>query len=178
MFGGCGSFNGRQRGVAIHRGRSDVARINGEERSVLFDPFGGEAVERAFGIELLIANHAADADDKVVETFGGGPEIADTDLGVVEIGMKDRREHTALRRAARIAEGKIDFHDMGEAFEDFAVDGDVETFEMVSDAIDFRRHTGGAGDLNDGPVRKTRGEHLVVKHQTACTGRWHVRKRP
>ena len=94
----------------------------------MFDPFGGEAVEGTLGVELLIANHAAYAYDKVVETFGGGPEIADTDLGVVEIGMKDRREHATLRRAARIAEGKIDFHNVGEAFENLAVGRDVEAF--------------------------------------------------
>ena len=142
----------------------------------MFDPFGGEAVERAFGVELLIANHAADADHKVVETFRGRPEIAYADLGIIEIRMKDRCKHATLRRAARIAEGKINFHDMCKAFQNLAVVGDVEAFEMVRDAIDFRRDAGGAGDLNDGPIRKTRGEHLVVEREAACTGRWHVRK--
>src|SRR5256886_6126797 len=173
---GGGSFSGRGWCIVAHRRGRDVARVDGEQRGVLFDPFGGEAVERAFGVELLIANHAADADDKVVETFRGRPEIADTNLRVIEIRMKDRRKHATLRRAARIAEGKINFHDVGKAFEYLAVVGDVEAFEVVRDAIDFRRDAGGASDLNDGPIRKTRGEHLVVKHEAACTGRWHVRK--
>ena len=88
--------------------------------------------------------------------------------------MKDGRKHAALRRAARIAEGKIDFHYVSESLEDLTVGRDVKTFQMVRNAVDFRRHAGGAGDLDDRPIRKTRSQHLVVKEKTACTGRWHV----
>jgi hypothetical protein len=173
VLDGSGSFRGRFRGWGRRRFRSrrrDVARVDREQRSVLFDPFGGEAVERAFGVELLIANHAADAHDEIVQTFRSGPEIADTDLRVIEVRVKDRREHATLRRAARIAEGKIDFHDVGEALENLAVNGDVKALQVVRDAIDFRRHAGGSRDLDDGPIRKTSGEHLVVKDQAACAG--------
>jgi hypothetical protein len=133
----------------------------------LFDPLGGKAVERTLCVELLVTDHAADADDKIIEPFRGGPEIPDADLCVIEIGMEDRCKHATLRSAAGIAEGKIYFHDVCEALKYLAVDGDVETFEMVRNAIDLRRHAGGAGDLNDGPVGQTRGEHLVVKQKAA-----------
>jgi len=82
--------------------RSDISRIYGKQGRMLGGPFGGETIERAFCVVLLISDHPADADDEVIQTFRGSPEIADADAGIVKIRMKNGREHAALRRAARI----------------------------------------------------------------------------
>src|SRR5208337_5412592 len=140
---------------------------------ILRGPFGGQTVERALGVEFLIGDHAADADDEVVEAFGSRPEVADADHRVVKVGMEDRSEHAALRSAPRIAEGKIDFEDMNGALEDVAVGSDIQTAQVVSEAVNFRRHARGAGDLNQRPRGETRGERLMVQKQAAGAWRRH-----
>jgi hypothetical protein len=76
----------------------DVARVDGEQSDVLFDPFGGEAVKGTLCALFLVANQAADADDAIVEAFRGRQKITDADLCVIEIGMEDGRKHAASRR--------------------------------------------------------------------------------
>ena len=71
-------------------------------------PFCGEAVQRALGVVLLIGDHPSDTNDKIVETFGCRPKIADTHRGIIEIRVKDRRQHPTLRRAPRIIERQVD----------------------------------------------------------------------
>ena len=68
-----------------------------------------------------------------------GPEIADAGVGFIEIGVEERSEHAALRGAARIAEGKIHFEDVNVAFENFAGVRYVEAFDVVGEAVNFRR---------------------------------------
>lgn len=95
LFGngrGAGTFSRRLRPPG--RG-SDTARVDGQQACILFDPLGGQAVERTFDVEFLIADHAADAHDEVIETFGRSPKIADANLRIVEIRVEDRREHAA-----------------------------------------------------------------------------------
>lgn len=156
-------------------GRSDVAGIDGEKGSVLRCPLGGEAVEWTFCVVLLVSDHAADADDEIVETFGSGPEVADADAGVVEVGMEDGREHAALRRAAWIAERKIDFELVDIALEDFTVGRYEETLDVVGDAIDLRRHPRSAGEHDDRPVGKASDESFVVELEAACARGEHRR---
>jgi hypothetical protein len=71
---------------------------------MLFGPLGCQAVQRTFCIVFLVGDHAADANDKVVESLRGCPKVPDTHGGFVKIGMENWRQHAALRRAARIAE--------------------------------------------------------------------------
>jgi hypothetical protein len=153
--------------------RGDVSRVNREKIEMLRGPLGGEAIEGAFGVVLLIGDHAADAHDEVIETFGSGPEIADANTGIVEIGMKDRSEHAALRGAARIAERKIDLELMDIALENFSGGRDEKTFDVVGDAVSLRRHARGAGELDERPVGETADEGVVIEFEAANAGREH-----
>jgi hypothetical protein len=130
---------------------------------ILFDPFGGKAIEGAFDVVLLVANHAADAGDQVIQAFGSRPEIADTNLRVVEIRMEQRSEHTALRRATGVTQRKVHFEDVYIALQNFAAGRNLESANVIRKAVDFRRYSRGTGDLDERPIRQACSERLVVE---------------
>jgi len=68
-----------------------------------------------------------------------------------------------LRRAARIAEGKIDFQMVRRAFLDLAVRPDEQPFYVVHKSVDFWWHSGRAGDLDERPAGKARLQLIVVE---------------
>src|SRR5215467_2470599 len=176
-IGGClcgGSRHGWRPGP-IER-RCQVVRVYREKMRMLFGPFGGKPVERALGVVLLVGNHSADPDDQVVQAFRSGPEIADTDRGIVEVGMEDRRQHAALRRPPRIAKRKVYFQVVYRAFLNFAVRSYEQTLDVVDETVDLRRHTGRAGDLDERPALEALLQQVVVELQTADARREHGRR--
>ena len=91
------------------------------------------------------------------------PEIADADRGIVKIGMEDWREHAALWRAPRITQRKIYFEVVGLALLYLSGRGNEESFDVVNEAIDFRRHSGSTTDLDKRPARKSLNELVVIQ---------------
>ena len=153
--------------------RSDVTGVNRKQVRMLFGPFRGEAVQRAFGVVFLVGDHAADSNDQIIEPFRGSPEIADANRGVVEIRMEYRRQHAALRRAAGIAQREIYFQMMDWTFLDFAISCYVQTFDVINETVGFGRHSCRSGNLNERPADESLNKLIVIEFQAADARREH-----
>jgi len=132
-------------------GGSDGTGIDRQEAGVLRGPSCRQPIERALGVEFLVTDHAADANDEIVEPFRRGPEVADADRAIVEIGVEHGREHPALGRAPRVTQGQIDFQKVVITFQDGAVRCNEEPANQVLKAVDLRRHARGADHANQWP---------------------------
>ena len=130
---------------------------------MLRGPFGRQAIERALGVVLLVGNHSADANDQVIQTFRGRPEITDAYATLVKIWMEHRGHHAALRGTPGIAEREVHFELMGAALLDFTGWRDEQALDLEGDAIDFRRHPCCAAHLNHRPIRKPLNQGVVVE---------------
>ncbi len=149
--------------------RCDVPGVYGQEFRMLRGPFGRKPIERALRVVLLVGNHSSDADDQVIQTFRGRPEVADAHTTLVKIWMEHGRHHPALRSAPGVAQRKIHFQLMGVALLDFTCLRDVQPFDLKRDSVDFRRHPCRAANLDQRPVRKPLNQRVVVKFQAPDT---------
>ena len=92
------------------KGRKPAGKVAGGRRrsaselkpAEIDELFRRLAVERALDVVRLIGQHLCDAHDQVGQPFTGGPVIADANRALVEVRMKDRREHRTLRAEARV----------------------------------------------------------------------------
>jgi hypothetical protein len=91
----------RNRGGFFFRG-DDVRWVHGQQVTVLISPSRGFAVERTLRVIGLVCHHLSNADDQVAQGLGRRPVVADADRAGVNIRVKDRRKHLAVRRAVRV----------------------------------------------------------------------------
>ena len=88
--------------------------------------------------------------------------------------MKNRRQHAALRRTPGIAERQIDLKHVGVALQNLSRPGDIKPAQVVGEAIDLRRNSGLAGDLNQRPILQQALQGLFIEHETSDTRRRHA----
>ena len=86
---------------------------------MLRGPLGGQAVQRATRVVFLISDHSAYPNDKIIESLGRRPKIADAHNRIIEVGMKDRGQHAALRGTARIIQRQVHFQHVRVPLQDF-----------------------------------------------------------
>src|SRR5438270_8709145 len=79
---------------------------------MLLGPSRGLGVQRAFDVVTLVGDHLSDLDDQIEQALAGAPMVADADLLRVDVRVKDRREHPAKRRPARVIEAELDLGSM------------------------------------------------------------------
>lgn len=136
--------------------RRDSARIDRKQLDVLRSPLGSQPIERALGVVLLIGNHSANANHEIIQSFGSRPKIAGADRHVAKVGMKDRRQHSALGRAYGITEREVHLEKVSIAFEKAPVGVDIPSLDAISKSIDFRRDSGSAANFNRRPAGNRR----------------------
>ena len=110
----------------------------------------------------------------MIETLGCGPEISDAYHGIVEVGMKNRRQHAALWRTPGITEGQIHLKHVRVALQNLSRAGNIEPAQVVSKTINLRWNSGLACDLNQRPILQQTLQCLFIEDETSDTRRRHA----
>src|SRR5437870_5581351 len=87
--------------------------------------------------------------------------------------MKDRCEHAALRRAARVPEREVYFQQVDVAFQNLSRGGNIQTANVVRKTINFWRDSSLTRNLNERPIPQEIMQHLLIEKQASCARRGH-----
>jgi len=141
----------------------EVAGVDGKLFGVEVGPHCRLGIEGALDVVGLVGDEFADADDEIREAFAGGPMIADTDGGGVDVGVEYRGEHPAMRGKAWVVGGKANFDLMNLAGDGLVGFAAFEAADEVFDFVQVGWIAFGAGNADEGEGFEGGGEMPGVR---------------